>query len=391
MVGRNRVIFAGMFRLPQGDATTARVLGLAKALRLAGYEVLLAPEQSPGDVAKEFTVDGFECHAIPEGAGMGRFAAYLSYGKAMAKWLAGQDLSRCSALVAVGGYATYFFWLRRLLRRRGVAYVVDCTDWMGAGQIFGVARHLQPLNVDLSMRLLHPRAENVIAISRFFERFYSAAGCNVVRVPPLVDLDDAKWARGPDGERPANELRLVYAGNPGHKDLLKPVLSGMLRSENRSVSLSILGPSAASLRMILGKDSALLDALGDRVKLHGRIPLNSVPAFLMQHDFSVLLRPNMRYANAGFPTKLVESLAAGVPAIVNHTGDIGCYVRDGQEGFLVEQPTARHFAAALDSASAMSANERAAMRSAARRRAAESFSYQAYAESLGDFMRRVVA
>ena len=86
---------------------------------------------------------------------------------------------------------------------------------------------------------------------------------------------------------------------------------------------------------------------------HGRVPQSMVPKCLAQMDFSVLLRPNARYAEAGFPTKLVESLSAGVPILANPTSDITQYVRDGREGVLLADHSPKAFAAGVERALAM--------------------------------------
>ena len=79
-------------------------------------------------------------------------------------------------------------------------------------------------------------------------------------------------------------------------------------------------------------------------------------------DFTVLLRPDARFAHAGFPTKLVESLSLGVPVLANVTSDISEYVRDGREGILLAGPTREAFAAGLRRALAIGRPARLAMR-----------------------------
>ena len=46
--------------------------------------------------------------------------------------------------------------------------------------------------------------------------------------------------------------------------------------------------------------------------------------------FSILLRPaEQRYAKAGFPTKVPESLSVGTPVICNFSSDLGDFLSDG--------------------------------------------------------------
>jgi len=98
-----------------------------------------------------------------------------------------------------------------------------------------------------------------------------------------------------------------------------------------------------------------------------------------------LLRPNQRFAQAGFPTKLVESLAAGVPAIVNSTGDIAQFVSDGEEGILLPDQSASSLALGIKRILAMPRERWLEMSSAAKKRAVRSFHYQGFVAACRDF------
>jgi glycosyltransferase involved in cell wall biosynthesis len=115
------------------------------------------------------------------------------------------------------------------------------------------------------------------------------------------------------------------------------------------------------------------------------MPRPDVPGLLAQCDFMPLLRPNQRYAEAGFPTKVVESLAVGVPVVANLTGDLGEYLLDGENAFVAENWSVEAFVGAARRAWA--ARDRwSAMRDAARGTAQRSFDYRAHAENLGRFV-----
>jgi hypothetical protein len=49
---------------------------------------------------------------------------------------------------------------------------------------------------------------------------------------------------------------------------------------------------------------------------------------LMNSDFTLLLRENNESNNAGFPTKVAESISLGVPPLLNFTSDIKDYLYD---------------------------------------------------------------
>ena len=68
----------------------------------------------------------------------------------------------------------------------------------------------------------------------------------------------------------------------------------------------------------------------------GRIDQEKIPALYGEADFMVLLREDNRKSEAGFPTKFTESMMSGTPVICNLTSDLGEYLIDGYNGFVVE-------------------------------------------------------
>jgi glycosyltransferase involved in cell wall biosynthesis len=184
----------------------------------------------------------------------------------------------------------------------------------------------------------------------------------------------------------------VYAGDAGRKDLLANAIRGLsyLGERGKSVRMFIVGPSHDEFASSLGSDSELLNTCRDQVEFTGRLPHRVALQRVAECDFSIMLRPHQRFAEAGFPTKLVESLACGVPMIGNLTSDIGMYVRDGIEGIVLADCTPESFAQGLERALSLSPDQRQAMREAARRRAEGSFDYRNWVETIGQFMDAVL-
>jgi glycosyltransferase involved in cell wall biosynthesis len=104
----------------------------------------------------------------------------------------------------------------------------------------------------------------------------------------------------------------------------------------------------------------------------------------------VLLRPHSRYAEAGFPTKLVESLSAGLPIITNVTSDISEYVRDFEEGAIVPGYSPAAFAQTVQKVLTLPAGRRQYMREKAKERARLSFDYRRYSSEIGHFIAEAI-
>jgi glycosyltransferase involved in cell wall biosynthesis len=120
----------------------------------------------------------------------------------------------------------------------------------------------------------------------------------------------------------------------------------------------------------------------------GPLPQQHVSALIREATFSVLLREPRVFAQAGFPTKVPESLAVGTPVICNITSDLHEYVRDGIEGILCRDQTADAFAAAVERVLLLRTDQLRAMRAAARARAEISFDFRVYADTLSSLLDR---
>jgi len=405
-----RIIYVGNYSFPERDAGAARVLGIGKALRECGYDVIFAgdggivpsgeeqgrPEDRQADGG--FAFQGFRYRRTGDyrpwpRSRLGKLPRYLSLGSGCLKWLRSTDLTDVSAIIAYHGTSAFLLRLRSLCRRHNIALIADCTEWFDPRQL-GCSRYgVLWWDNEVRVRLLNTRIGHVIGISSFLEQYYRAKRCHVIRVPPLVDGEDAMWHTRVRNTSDSGVLRLVYAGVPGKKDLLDNAIKGvrMLRREGLPVVVDLVGPTRENISALLARDAGCLDELGAALRCHGRVPQHLVPQRLAEADYSFLLRPNLRYAQAGFPTKLVESLSAGVPIITNATSDIAEYVRDGKEGILLDGYTPEAFVAGLRRILSMPRQEWHAMSENARQRAAECFDYRRYVQPLGEFVREAVA
>jgi glycosyltransferase involved in cell wall biosynthesis len=384
----------GSFRFPAGDAGAVRVRGMGKALREAGLEVLFAGVEKrgrPEDLQPDgrFCYDGFSY--VPEqDLGNTRLSrlkrAWLTHlsGATTMRRLRSLDLSRTRAVIAYEPFLLFLWQLRRFCRRRGIGLIVDCTEWYDPWHRLG---GLLGWESELRNRWLQPKVGRLIAISSYLERYYRQRGCSVLRVPPLIDMDERSRYPATPPVREDGTLRLIYAGMPAKKDLLANAILGLreLRASRLPVVLELVGPSRESLVSCVGGDSRLLDELGSALVCRGPVPHQAALDAVSAADFTILLRPNKRYAQAGFPSKLVESLSLGVPIITNPTSDIAEYVRDGQEGILLADSSPGAFAAAVKRVLEMPRARWLDMRAGARQRAWDCFDYRQYVQRLREF------
>ena len=315
---------------------------------------------------------------------------YLRGGFLASRWLSVQRRSGIDAILAYEPTSPMLLSLSRFARANRVPLILDLAEWHDGSHLPGGRFGLRSADGALRMRYLYARTSYVIAISSYLANFYRTKGCSVIRVPPLVDLTEPKWQTTPS--QSPGLLRLVYAGTPGKKDLLANIIHGLtlLGNYQQHVQLQLIGVTLDQVTAMLGVTSISRPLAANTIVCRGRVPQACVPQMLAACDYSVLLRPHRRYAEAGFPTKIVESLSAGLPVIANMTSDLSEYLQDLDQGVVVRGYSPGAFAKAVERVLTLPGEQHRRMRERAKARAMASFDYRAYATEIGQFVSEAI-
>lgn len=382
---KNEVLYIGYFRLPDRDAGAIRVRGIADALTEAGYSVILVGDNYTGPRGTDQDIPLLMRLPIAAKRGLDRLVTSSS----CFEQLELIDWQRVAAVICYPGFAALIWRLMHSCRRHSVPLIIDCVEWFDPSHKLGGRFGPFSLDSEFRMRWLHARAGNVICISSFLTRYYAGKGCNVVRIPPLAGEEMNRygldWAHA--RALSADSLTLVYAGSPGRKELFPEIIEGVQRSRRRGIDVSfkVVGVTEDELSAIMRRKRGQVPDF-DGITCYGRMPRAAALQIVAASDYTVILRPQKRFANAGFPSKLVESLSLGVPVIANATSDIAEYLRDEREGYLLSEPTAEALEGAIVRASTLTFEQKSQMRAQARLRAHECFDYRKYAEVLSEFL-----
>ena len=374
------VVYVGPFAFPDGGAAARRILGNAQSLAAGGYQVLILSGQTAADDAVHPFADGIflastserDSEHLPNLLRLGR---YVGMGAKSRRWLEAFG-GRPDAVILYSGYTPYILQLKAWCRRRRTPLIFDAVEWYTASPLrFLASPYLW--QTEFAMRVLNPGLDGIIAISRFLEARYAAAGVAVRRVPPTLDVAALVPGRGAKGGR----LSLVYAGTPGRtKDQLNEIVAAVLAldRDGARLALNVYGPTAEAVRAL----PAMQGRAAPAVIAHGPVAQAAAMRAVGEADFSVLTRRPDRVSTAGFPTKFVESLAMGTPVIANLTGDLGEHLVDGVNGLVCDGYAAAAVERALERALALTPDARARMRAAARHTAETAFDYRGHAGGL---------
>ncbi|GAB1405074.1 hypothetical protein MASR1M74_22530 [Lentimicrobium sp.] len=139
---------------------------------------------------------------------------------------------------------------------------------------------------------------------------------------------------------------LAYIGNleivKDGVDILIEAFSIILK-DFPDIKLKLYGGGSQKETLILKEMSEKLN-IANNVVFEGRIDRDKVPSVLCNARALLLPRPSSKRADGGFPTKLGEYLASGVPAVVTSVGEISLYLDDGVNVYIVEPDSAELFA-----------------------------------------------
>lgn len=390
------VAYVGPTPFPNGGAGARRMLGVAQSLRLGGVDVVFGSGQSvTNETPAEFEYDDFTVHSLGERSGAERLpallkhAAYVGMGRKTRHWL-GSLKQKPVAVILYAGYAPYLLQLLAWCKKHYVPLIFDAVEWYEPEpRWFSSYGRLSPyqLSAEISMRKLTVRAGNAISISSYLHAHYRGNNCRSVCVPPTLRVLDIEARL--DVKRGSNPVTVAYCGNPGWKDLFDNYLEALLRydPEGKQIQLRVAGVGKTELLQFPALLSRNMKVLPGCVQTEGMVSQQRAMELVRECDFSVLLRNKSRIAQAGFPTKVVESLAMGTPVMANLTSDLGRYLKDGENSLVCEDPSPGALIEQFKRAVEMGSEPLAKMRHAARKTAQSSFDIAVHADALTRFIK----
>lgn len=328
---KGTILYVGGFELPDKNAAAHRVLNNAKIFRELGFNVVFCGVNREITSDENYTelISGFDSMPTSYPASAKQWIKQMLDSKHYMKMF---SLYKDIRLVIC--YNLHSVPLARLLhfcKKRGIKLIVDCTEWYENKFSLNPIKLIKCVDTFLCMRVFQKKCDGMIAISSYLADYYKRSVKHTVVVPPLVDLEDEKFIFG--GEKPQNEITtLVYSGSPSaSKELLGEVVKCLNNITDLDFRLKIVGIDYEQF-------CSMYNALPDREKIEfmGRVPHKNALQTVRESDYAIIIRPKTRVTMAGFPTKFAEAISVGTAVIANATSDLADYLKDGNNGYLVD-------------------------------------------------------
>lgn len=313
------IYYVGPFSFPNGGAAARRIYGNINTLREIGYEVKVIDGQP---IVGKSSYDGIDVISVGERPPQNiswckKVFKYLHIGKNTVDYIKSGEV-KPRFIVLYSGYSPYLMRLLPFCKKNNIKLIFDCVEWYQPKKFLEYMYNPYYWNIELAMRYLIPMCDGVICISRFLENIYSDK-TTVINIPPTVLTSSIPQNNVVNNS--FDRIKLVYSGSPGsHKDFLDIIISAVSGFSDR-YELHIAG--------INGINS-------DNIFYHGHISHSESLRLVSDSHFSILVRPYNKVSRAGFSTKVVESLSCGTPVITNNTGDLGHFIKNGENGFIFD-------------------------------------------------------
>ena len=313
------ILYVGNFELPDKNAAAHRVINNGKIFRELGYRVVFL------GTARDEDIDGVR--AAPYGENMFEeaypvgFRAWLKhvFDVSNVKTLAGR-FDDLKLVIAYNTPYRTFIALKRAFRRTSVKVAYDCTEWNDHAEGALPKRLYKKLDESRIRNKLGKKCRDMIVISKMMEEKYR--GCNLLRLPPLVDTSDAIWHQTPI-EHPGT-FEFCFSGTTSNKESLDLAVGAFMKLGSPDVRLRIIGLSQDEYEKTYPEQAKLVREDG-RIVFMGYVSHEESVRYILSSDCYVFIREKTRRNEAGFPTKFAEAYTCGVPIITTDVSDVGGY------------------------------------------------------------------
>lgn len=374
---------------PCEDAGAIRQHATAKILEELGYSVIVLGYGKPTN-KKVLTYEGIEYISFrPDTKNKYVRAAYRATACSRMMSYLKHNCKDADLILVADVFANTVRSINRYAKGKNLILIHDSVEWFSAEQFRKKEKEFAYKTRDEINKKLVGKGWRVMAISRYLEDHFSKKCDKTVRIPVIMDTSSIEYNDRPTSD--GKKIKFAYVGGPGKKDYLKSMVEGfehLTKDLREKAEFHIVGVTKQQLVTVCEVSQSTLDELGDFLVVHGRLPHSEAVCFVREADYTLLFRDaDLRYAKAGFPTKIVESLSSGTPPVCNLSSDLGMYLKDGENAFVTEGHSPEEVKTVLERAISTSEEQRKRMRLNARKTAEENFDYREYTNLFAELVK----
>lgn len=341
------ILCIGGFKLPDGNASAQRALENGYLFESLGFKMVFVGKFDNDENSRN--IEGFDCFNINCPTNERTFPFYPKNIDSIKHVISVYGSNQIHSIIAYNFPPIALNKLIDFGNKNNIKIILDSTEWYGFEGKNIIRNIVRFVATQYRMLYLAKKAGNVICASTFLQRFYPKS--NTVLLPFSINPAKDKW-KLTSTTLPNAIRKFIYAGSPGvgmTKDFIHLLIKALATVKKRGYAFKFLVVGIKKEEFLLYFPDYIqsLNFLGSNIEFLGRQPHLKALELLKDSDYSLLLRPNNRVSNAGFSTKIVESVSCGTPPITNLTSDIGRYIKDGVNGLIFDSTSLEDVVAKL--------------------------------------------
>lgn len=386
------VVFITKNKFPDSDASAIRYLNLGKLFYRLGFDCFFVG-QGNTKYKQIYAVDDFNYTSLRFNLAhniLSKLLNHLFLDERLIQYVMKRHFNAAYFVVGFPLKPKLKIKLLMFAKKRGIGVIFSIMEWYSQNLLATsgfLAKIEHKKNLGFYNNINRNDGFSFISISTYIHNYMVGKRINSINLPFIMDKQQFPF----QPFKHQKKLTFIYAGNPGNKDSVELMLKGFLLLNSKhfdQIIVKIIGLKISDLSADLSRKEALKNE--SVFKFFGKLPNNQVKIHLGQSDFSVLMRPPYeRYAKAGFPTKVAESLFSGVPVITNITSDLNQYLRDQENSLIVKEFSSVAFYEQLINAISLPYNELQNMKSNAYNTAVKKLDINVYLDDARKFIDNV--
>lgn len=226
-----------------------------------------------------------------------------------------------------------------LLKAKNLGYKIICDvveNYESAGNDMSMQ---MKLSFFISKKILYKKVDGFVVISRQIGSVYDK-----FRKPVLMLTNSSPIKEVSQKNKFNVPMKIVYTGTYASKDGLKYLIEGFdlfLNKEGSVAELILIGKGKGDVKL------EEIIANNKQIKKLGFVSDETLSKVQLSADLLCMTRCNSAFANYGFPFKLSEYMSTGNPVLATSVGDVPLYIKDRENGLLVEPNNAESICEAL--------------------------------------------
>lgn len=354
-----KIVYIGNFSFPDKNAAGKRVYNNGLALKKAGYTVSFIGRafQREEKSTKPKYFDGFKYYELfleKKKLKEQLFSSKYLYGEILA-CIDDIGIKNIKFIILYGELSNSLFNLKliKYFQNKKIKVIVDTVEWWVESNKGLIFRTIKNINTKILMRKVNLKADGLITISSFLSDFYLSKEKKTLIIPPLTNIKDNKYLKK-NMNSFSDEIEIFYSGIPfreGIKNISENAMKDRLdlaielvnlvrlknEAKNKIINFHIYGIDYDSYLYSIPKHKALLKSANNEwLFFHGKTSNDEVIEDILDYDYSILIRDNSLVTNAGFSTKLSESISLMKPVITTNVGDAKKYIVNKKTGLLLD-------------------------------------------------------